>query len=132
MATTDMALLTRTVGRAIARHRQRAGLTQEQVAEQLGIGNEAVSRIERGVVMPTVARLVELAGIFGCDVADLLTETSHRSDDQAQYLSRLLAGLAATDRQLLLGVIETLVQRLAGDPGVPSDVPGAGRPRRAG
>ena len=101
MATTDMALLTRTVGRAIARHRQRAGLTQEQVAERLGIGNEAVSRIERGVVMPTVARLVELAGIFGCDVADLLTETSHRSDDQAQYLSRLLAGLAATDPKLV-------------------------------
>ena len=37
------------VGRAISKQRIRCGLTQEEVAERLGVGNEAVSRIERGV-----------------------------------------------------------------------------------
>ncbi|MDR2364349.1 MAG: helix-turn-helix domain-containing protein, partial [Zoogloeaceae bacterium] len=85
--------LTGTVGRAIARQRMLSGLTQEEVAERLGVGNEAVSRIERGIVMPNVARLVELAAIFGCDTAELLTEASSRPHDQANRVSRLLATL---------------------------------------
>jgi DNA-binding XRE family transcriptional regulator len=61
MAKTKVDALALSVGKAIAARRQDAGLTQEQVAEQLKIGNEAVSRMERGLVMPTVARLLELA-----------------------------------------------------------------------
>lgn len=43
----DQKGLAEAVGRAIARQRIRCRLTQEDVAERLGIGNEAVSRIER-------------------------------------------------------------------------------------
>jgi DNA-binding XRE family transcriptional regulator len=54
----------RMIGRAIAKHRIASGFTQEEVAERLNIGNEAVSRMERGVVMRLVARLLELAETF--------------------------------------------------------------------
>ena len=37
------------VGRAISKQRIRCGLTQEEVAERLGVGNEAVSHIEREI-----------------------------------------------------------------------------------
>ena len=113
MATTDMALLTRTVGRAIARHRQRAGLTQEQVAEHLKIGMEAVSRMERGIVVPTIARLAELAQLFGCELADFLRETSPRPTEQGIVLGQKLARLDSDDRALLLETFERLVERLA-------------------
>ncbi|WP_233139473.1 helix-turn-helix domain-containing protein [Aggregatibacter actinomycetemcomitans] len=49
------------IGKAIAKQRQQSGYTQEQVAEMLEIGNEAVSRMERGLIMPNVMRLIELA-----------------------------------------------------------------------
>ena len=49
------------IGKAIAKQRQQSGYTQEQVAEMLEIGNEAVSRMERGLIMPNVVRLIELA-----------------------------------------------------------------------
>jgi transcriptional regulator with XRE-family HTH domain len=32
----------------IAKHRSERNLTQEEVAERLGIGSEAISRLERG------------------------------------------------------------------------------------
>ncbi|KVS10280.1 helix-turn-helix domain-containing protein [Burkholderia vietnamiensis] len=92
------------VGKAIAKQRIASGLTQEDVAEQLGIGLEAVSRMERGVVIPTVVRLFELADIFACDAADLLTDASSRSSDQASHLNRLLSRLSTSDRTLLLEV----------------------------
>ncbi|KGV07537.1 helix-turn-helix domain-containing protein [Burkholderia pseudomallei] len=100
------------VGRAIAKQRIASGLTQEDVAEQLGVGLEAVSRMERGVVIPTVVRLFELADIFACDAADLLTEASSRSSDQASHLNRLLSRLSSGDRTMLLEVFERLSTRL--------------------
>lgn len=112
MAETDQRVLAEAVGRAIARQRVRSGLTQEQVAERLGIGNEAVSRIERGIVMPNIARLLDFAAIFGCDAVELLTEASPRADDQALRISRLLASLDTADRQLVVDVVERLAERL--------------------
>jgi transcriptional regulator with XRE-family HTH domain len=113
MPDTDMDRLTGVVGRAIARNRVAVGLTQEEVAEQLGIGNEAVSRIERGLVMPNVARLMELADIFDCDIVDLLTEVSGRSSDQAKHLARLLSGVGSKDREMIVEIVERLTVRLA-------------------
>ena len=113
MRRTEQDRLAGVVGRAIARHRVAANLTQEQVAERLGIGNEAVSRMERGVVMPTVQRLVELADIFGCDASELLTEASTRSSDQAIHLASLLTKVSGPDRAMIVSMVETLTNRLA-------------------
>jgi len=112
MSDTDQKFLAGVVGRAIAKQRLRRGLTQEEVAERLGVGNEAVSRIERGVVVPNIERLVEFASIFGCEVADLLTEASPRPDDQAIRISRLLMQLAPEDRQMVVELVERLTERL--------------------
>lgn len=113
MSKIDSKQLSEVVGQAIARQRARCELSQEQVAEKLGIGSEAVSRIERGVVMPNVERLVELASIFGCETADLLTEGSSRPEDQARRLLNLLTTLEADDRTLVLEMVERLVERLS-------------------
>lgn len=101
------------VRQASGRQRLRVGLTQEQVAERLGIGNEAVSRIERDVVIPNIARLLEFAEIFECEAAELFTHVSPRPDDQARSLLKLLSRLDTADRQLVMGVVGQLVERLS-------------------
>jgi len=113
MARAKVDELALSIGKAIARKRQDAGLTQEQVAEQLKIGNEAVSRMERGLVMPTVARLLELAGLFNCDASSLLVESSNRPAEQAQHLAQMLARLDSADREMVLTMVEQLTHRLA-------------------
>ncbi|ANC80187.1 helix-turn-helix domain-containing protein [Pseudomonas putida] len=113
MSKSDSKQLAEVVGQAIARQRVRCKLSQEQVAERLGIGSEAVSRIERGVVMSNVERLVELASILGCEAADLLTEGSSRPEDQARRLQWLLSTLNSDDRALVLEFVERLVERLS-------------------
>ena len=105
--------LAKNVGKAIGRQRNQAGFTQEQVAEYLNIGMEAVSRMERGIVVPTVVRLAELAQLFGCELADFLRETSNRPTEQGIVLSQQLAQLDDADRTLLLETVERLVERLA-------------------
>lgn len=112
MKKTSHADLCKRIGNTIALRRHQAGLTQEQVAERLEIGNEAVSRLERGIAMVTVPRLFELAEIFSCETADLLTASSPHSDDQAKRFNEMLSRLSQSDRQLLLNIMEQLSNRL--------------------
>lgn len=99
-----------TIGQAIAKYRQAVGLTQAQLAEILGIGNDAVSRLERGTTVPTILRLLELSEIFGCEVSDLLTESSHRSIDQARYLDSLLSTLNDDERAEFMLLLDKMIR----------------------
>jgi len=114
MTKSDIKQLALMIGKAIATHREACLLTQDQVAEKLGIGNEAVSRMERGVVMPTVARLAQLAEIFGCPTADLLAEVSTTSRDRIGVMNEKLEGLSEADRLLVLDIVDNLATRLQG------------------
>lgn len=99
-----------TIGRAIAKYRQAMGLTQAQLAEILGIGNDTVSRMERGTTTLTVMRLLELSEIFHCEVADLLTESSNRSIDQARHLDSLLSTLNDAERAEFMLLLDKMIR----------------------
>jgi transcriptional regulator with XRE-family HTH domain len=112
MSGTEAEQLSAVVGRAIARQRKRCGLTQNEVAEKLGVSFDVVSRTERGIVMPNIARLMQLAAVFGCETAELLTETSNRSTDQASRMAELIEGLSDGERVLIMNIVEQLVSHL--------------------
>ncbi len=97
----------------IAKHRTERNLTQEEVAERMGIGSEAISRLERGVVELSVVKLMQLADIFDCRVDELLTESSNRPNDQGQMIAGLLSGLKESDRAFILATVERLATHLA-------------------
>lgn len=105
-------LVNRKIGKTIAKKRRIAGYTQEQVAEHLGIGNEAFSRIERGLVSPGIFKLYEMAELFECGVETFLIEGSRRPTDQAEHVQQLLSRLSPVDRQMLVGIIEKLALRI--------------------
>lgn len=101
------------IGKVIARKRKIADFTQEEVAERLGIGAEAFSRIERGLVSPGIPKLYELAEMFECGVDAFLVEGSRRPTEQVEVMTRALEGLALADRQLIVRIVVALAKRLA-------------------
>jgi transcriptional regulator with XRE-family HTH domain len=50
-----------------------AGLTQAQLAQQLGCAQAHVSRWERGTVVPEAATLLRLSRILSCPMEQLIT-----------------------------------------------------------
>ena len=60
-----------TLGNQIAFHRKQKGLTQEALAAQLEISNQAVSKWESDICCPDVMLLPRLADIFGVSVDEL-------------------------------------------------------------
>lgn len=60
------------VGALIAALRRSQGLTQQQLADRIGVTNRAVSKWETGQGLPDIAVLPELAQALGCTVDELL------------------------------------------------------------
>lgn len=61
-----------TLGKRIMQHRKGLGLTQEQLAERLGVTPQAVSKWENDQSCPDIATLPILAEIFGVSIDALL------------------------------------------------------------
>lgn len=101
--------LSKSIGKAIASKRQLAGYTQAQVAEHIGISNDAISRIERGGIMPTIKRLSEFALLFNCETTDFLTNANPTINDEARRVMNAIAELEPSERAALIDLIEQLV-----------------------
>lgn len=57
----------------IKEKRMKAQMTQEFVAESLGVSRQAVSKWETGASDPSTRNLIELANLFEIDVKELLS-----------------------------------------------------------
>ena len=66
------------LGKKIKQLRFKAGMTQEQLADKLGIGPQSVSKWENAVAMPDITTLPLLAEIFGVTIDDLFDLTTEQ------------------------------------------------------
>lgn len=66
------------LGKKIKQLRFKAGLTQEQLADKLGIGPQSVSKWENAVAMPDITTLPLLAEVFGVTIDDLFDLTAEQ------------------------------------------------------
>lgn len=100
--------LNKIVGQRIAQRREAAGLVQQDVADRINLGLEGYARIERGITPLTVSRLVKLADILGCSIAELVVETSTGLSAQAQHIANLMEGLGSSDRDEVVKIVESV------------------------
>lgn len=56
----------------IKKFREGSSLTQEKLAEQMGVDRSTVAKWETGEALPRAGKLTELARILNCSVDDLL------------------------------------------------------------
>lgn len=82
------------IGRFIAERRKGKELTQMQLAEKLNITDRAVSKWERGLTMPDSSIMLELCGILGITVNDLLCGEVVTMDNYNKELEKNLLELA--------------------------------------
>ena len=96
------------VGGRLRIARRSVGLTQKQLAEQLGVESITVSRWERGVTSPSLPRLRRIAELTETTVSDLV-RAPDAATAQAVELAALREELAET-RALVDRVARALEQ----------------------
>ena len=71
----------RTLGEVLKEHRVRCKMTQEFVAESLGVSRQAVSKWETGTADPSTSNLLALAKLFGVSAEELLQSVEKGAPD---------------------------------------------------
>ncbi len=66
---------TKSLGEVLKKHRSDCKMTQEFVAEYLGVSRQAVSKWESGASDPSTANLIALSKLFETSAEELLKET---------------------------------------------------------
>ena len=61
-----------TLGNRLQRLRQRQGLSQDALAEKLGVSRQAVSKWERDEAVPEVEKLLRLSELYGVSLDELV------------------------------------------------------------
>ena len=54
-----------TLGQRLQKARKESGLSQEELADQLGVSRQAVSKWENGISDPSTSNLIALAKLYG-------------------------------------------------------------------
>ena len=65
----------KTLGAVLKQHRTACKMTQEFVAESIGVSRQAVSKWESGASDPSTSNLLALAKLFGVSAEELLRQT---------------------------------------------------------
>ena len=73
------------LGDNIRKARKKMGLTQEELASQIGVTSQAVSRWESGAGMPDISIIVPLARVLKVST-DTLFGYEELNQDNAQYM----------------------------------------------
>ena len=67
-----------TIGRRIQQLRRDKGLTQDEVAEKLGVSPQAVSKWENDISYPDISLLIPLASLLDITVDELLSKEEEK------------------------------------------------------
>ena len=87
------------IGTYIAGKRKTLGMTQKQLAEQLGMSDKSVSKWERGICLPDVALYAELCQILGISINEFFAGEDITKEDLMQKSEENIIGVAKESKQ---------------------------------
>ena len=102
----------RKIGKRLKEYREKAGFTQETLAEAVGCSSTYISTLERGAAFPRGDKLIALlntlktsADSIFCDVVD------YSLGYKASVLSNKLEKLPAAEQQRILEMVDLMIQQ---------------------
>ena len=102
------------LGTRLRQARKRAGMTQEETADALGIASHSVSMWETGRTRPDASRFEQISRLYRTSIDDLLIADQVVAETQAAYdatgLQALVAQLTPENREAIQPAIERLLE----------------------
>lgn len=91
------------MGRRIKLRRKHIKLTQEEMAERLGISVKHFSEVERGITGLSIENLIKVSDILGLSLDNIIRGTDSVSewDSAVSYLNSVPAGKESLIEQLI-------------------------------
>ena len=90
-----------TLGSAIRAAREKAGLTQEELAAAAGLPRYWLGRWERGRALPTTDQRIKLTRVLRCEILTELFSTDFIPSSPAEYCTTASAGVSQPLKEFL-------------------------------
>ena len=97
------------IGTFLKTLRKEKNLTQEQLAEKLGVSNRTVSRWETGTNMPDISLLLEIAELYGVTIPELIDgeRKSENMNEEVKEVVSKMSDYAETEKTTILKNVRT-------------------------
>ena len=103
------------IGKQIRELRKKSGMTQEQLADMIGISFQAVSKWENNIALPDITLVPKLARIFGVTTDDLFSfSLKEMQEDIKRYTDEAYA-LREHDPRKARSILEKGLQKYPGN-----------------
>lgn len=76
--------MNKSIGETLFEHRKTAGLSQEELAEKIGVSRQAVSKWERGESSPDTENLIALAKLYNISLDELVFGKSSKTKSSSE------------------------------------------------
>ena len=94
------------IGERIKKARKLNGITQDVLAEKLGVSIGYVSQVERGITKISLDLLGAISSILECDISSFITESATNSSEYME--SELLAEIRKLDSKKKKYILEII------------------------
>lgn len=97
-------------GMQLQKYRDKAGYTQEFLAEQIGCSSIFISFIERGEKAPSVDTLIKLSNALNISIDCMLgTELNCYPSEKLKQIAKRLSELPVYEQQKILTIFESII-----------------------
>ena len=98
------------VGAFLKDLRKEKGITQEQLAEELGVSGRTISRWETGNNMPDISLLVEIAEYFDVSIPEIIKGERKSEDmkEEAKEVAETMSDYAKAEKEELVKSIRNM------------------------
>lgn len=99
------------IGKRIQKIRKDRSITQETLAENIGVTTGYISQIERGITKVNLDTLSHIATILDCDISFFITGTVKSSNNYLEEdLNFKIKSLTSQQKELLLHIADNIIK----------------------
>ena len=101
------------IGTRIRAVRKERGMTQEQLAEAVGVGTTHISHIETGHTIPSLQVLIDIINVLNCSADKLLCiEVAEAKPFLNNWLTDLVADCNSTEIKHIVDVVNAVKESM--------------------
>ena len=100
------------IGKQLKYFRQKAGLTQAELAEKININEKQISKIESGKHFPTFDNFIKILDVLNIKLKDLDTSEKKLCSKSREKLFRIINQSSDKDIEFYTSVIENINKNL--------------------
>ena len=104
-------MIQKLIGKRIKMYRMAKGLTQENLAEKIGLSRNYYSAAERGIYSLNIDKIVEIINILDCTADEIFADVINKGYQvKSSLLSDKISSLPKEEQERILAIVNTLVE----------------------